>query len=149
LHFFIFLQFSTEFTRFSKSHTLFENQTSLKPLELSNTSQICPQLGPLGRLPAVLAGFRRGGGWGRWGEGKGGSATHLAVDLHRFHRSGTPAASARRSPAAVAAAASNPAKGRCVPSNDRVRGHGWMRGRVSGCCHGAGNEPRRRLDCGL
>jgi hypothetical protein len=55
---------------------------SRRPLELSNTSQICPwftkttlersgspQLGPWGRPPAVLAGFWRGGGRGRWGEG--------------------------------------------------------------------------------
>jgi hypothetical protein len=30
------------FTRFSKSHILFQNQTSLRPLELSTTSHICP-----------------------------------------------------------------------------------------------------------
>jgi hypothetical protein len=53
-------------------------------LEFSDTSQICPrftkttlersgspQLGPWGKPPAVLAGFRRGGGRGRWGEGGG------------------------------------------------------------------------------
>jgi hypothetical protein len=126
------------------------------------TSHICPRftkttpgkieepaIGSLGRPPAALAGFRRGGGRGRWGEGGKGHASHLAVDLRRFRRSGTPVASARWSPTAAAAAAPNPAKGQRVPSNERVWGLEWMLGRVSGCCHGAGNEPRRRLACGL
>jgi hypothetical protein len=33
-----------DFTKISKSPILFENQTSLRTLELSNTSQICPRL---------------------------------------------------------------------------------------------------------
>jgi hypothetical protein len=93
-----------------------------------------------GRPPAVLAGFQRGGGRGRWGEGGGDPATHLSVDLRRFRRSVTSAASARRSPAAAAAVAPNPAKGRRVPSNERVRGLGFVLGRVSVGLDGADGE---------
>jgi hypothetical protein len=72
-----------------------------------------PAIGSLGVRPlAVPAGFRRGGGRGRWGEGGGDHVTHLAVDLRRLRKSGTPAA--------AAAAAPNPVKGRRVPSNERV-----------------------------
>jgi hypothetical protein len=106
------------------------------PLERSGS----PQLGPWGRPPAVLAGFRRGGGQGRWGEGGGDPATHLSVDLRQFRRSVTSAASARRSPAAAAAAAPNPTKGRRVLSNERVWGLGCVLGRVSVGLHGAGGE---------
>jgi hypothetical protein len=80
-----------------------------------------PAIGSLGVRPlAVPTGFRRGGGRGRRGEGGGDHVTHLAVDLCRLRKLGMPAASARRSPAAAAAAAPNPAKGRRVPSNERV-----------------------------
>jgi hypothetical protein len=105
-----------------------------------------PQLGPWGRLPAVLAGFLRGGGRGWCGEGGGDPATHLPVDLHRFCRSGTSAASARQSPTAAAAAAPNPAKGRRVPSIQRVWGLGCVLGTMSVGLHGAGGEQNAGLD---
>jgi hypothetical protein len=37
-----------------------------------------------GSPPAILAGFRRGGGRDRWGEDREGSATHLEVDSWRW-----------------------------------------------------------------
>jgi hypothetical protein len=66
--------------------------------------------------------------------------THLLIDLHRFRRSGTSAASARRSPVAAATAAPNPAKGAAFSEQRASTGLGCVLGRVLVGLHGAGGE---------
>jgi hypothetical protein len=63
------------------------------------------QLGPWGQTAGGLAGFRRGGGRGRWGEGGGGPAAHLWIDL-RARRGGreAPSGGGRRHQQVAAAA---------------------------------------------